>query len=246
MNGLAPVVLVLPTALIAPALFWIAYLYYKDRYQPEPLLAVGLAYALGIVSGWLCLHTYDLLDRAGLPVEASSLAGAHRLVVLAYFIGIVGLVEELYKLLPLVLVLMHGRDFDERIDGMIYASCIALGFATFENIFYLPELGGLERWGRAVASPLTHTMFSSVWGYAVSSAKLDGRSVLPAAAVGLGLSAVLHGVYDFFTVVPYLRPAAALLILGIWVWRMRTIRRLHAESLPEGESPHAPERARGS
>ena len=213
-------------ALIAPTAFWIGYLYYKDRYQPEPMRVVGIAYLLGIVFGWLCLQSYGLLETVGLPSDPMSLAVNHRLDFLLYCVGIVGPVEELFKLLPFALVLMHLRAFDEKIDGIIYASCVALGFATYENVFYLSIPNGSELWGRAFASPLAHTMFASVWGYAIASAKLRGRPILGPGAAGLAVAALLHGLYDFLTVDPYLRVGAALVILAIWIWRIRTVLRL--------------------
>ena len=219
--------LLLLTAFVAPTAFWIGYLYYKDRFQPEPLRIVGIAYLLGIATGWLCVGGYRLAEMMGAPQDPLLLADTDRAAFLVYCIFVVGLLEEACKMLPLVLVVIHLRHFDEVLDGIVYASAIALGFATYENSLYLPLLDGFERWGRAIASPLVHTIFSSIWGYIIASAVLSGRRVLPAALGGLGLAALLHGVYDFLTLNPALRLGAALLILGIWVWRIRTIERLH-------------------
>ena len=219
--------LLLLAAFIAPTAFWIGYLYYKDRFQPEPLRVVWIAYLLGIASGWLCVGAYRLVEMMGAPQDPLLLAETDRAAFLAYCIVVVGILEEACKMLPLVLVLIHLRHFDEVLDGIVYASAIALGFATYENFFYLPLLDGFERWGRAIASPLVHTIFSSIWGYTIASAVLSGRRVLPAAVAGLGVAALLHGAYDFFTLNPALRLGAALVILVIWAWRIRTIERLH-------------------
>ncbi|MGD8376009.1 MAG: PrsW family intramembrane metalloprotease [Acidobacteriota bacterium] len=214
-------------ALIAPTAFWAGYLRYKDRYQPEPLQWMGLAYVLGLVAGWVGLRGYLLLEALGLPADPLAFAAVGRLPFLAYCIVVVGLLEEAVKLLPFLLVVPRLRYFDEMLDGIIYASCIALGFATYENLLYLPLLDGFALWGRAVASPLTHTVFASIWGFTVASALLRGRRLLPAALQGLFLAALLHGLYDYFTLDPRLRLGAALLILVIWIWRIRTIDQLH-------------------
>lgn len=224
-------------ALIAPTAFWAGYLRYKDRYQPEPLRWMGLAYVLGLASGWVGLRGYLLLEGLGLPADPLALAAVGRLPFLAYCIGVVGLLEEAVKLLPFLLVVPRLRHFDEVLDGIIYASCIALGFATYENLLYLPLLDGFALWGRAVASPLTHTVFASIWGFTIASALLGGRRLLPAALQGLLLAALLHGLYDYFTLDPRLRLGAALVILAIWIWRIRTIERLHRLALPGGAPP---------
>jgi hypothetical protein len=49
---------------------------------------------------------------------------------------------------------------------------------------------------------------------------------------GVGLAALLHGLFDFLTLSPLLRIFSALLILGIWLWRIRTVERLAKR--PEG------------
>ena len=56
--------LLLATAFVAPTVFWVGYLYYKDRYRPEPLRALGVAYLLGIIAGWLCLRSHKARSSA--------------------------------------------------------------------------------------------------------------------------------------------------------------------------------------
>ncbi len=38
------------SGIIAPAIFWFGYLYFKDRVQPEPFQTTGITYILGIFS----------------------------------------------------------------------------------------------------------------------------------------------------------------------------------------------------
>ena len=59
------------SGIIAPAIFWIAYLYYKDRFKPEPLFHIGLTYILGFISAYVCLKSYGLLSMIGLPEDSS-------------------------------------------------------------------------------------------------------------------------------------------------------------------------------
>lgn len=208
---------------MAPALFWLGYFYYKDRFQPEPLKIIGTAYLLGLVAAFACLKFYSLLALIGIPYDPSIMTESHRLRFLLYSIAITGLVEELFKFLPFFLIILHLKTFNEKTDGIIYASTIALGFASFENIGYLPYMGGFELFGRAFASPLTHTIYSSLWGYSVGMARLRGESLVKASFQGIALAALCHGVFNFLTTDTYLRIISSILILIIWIWRIRLL-----------------------
>ena len=215
--------------ILAPAIFWIAYFYFKDRLQPEPLLKIGTAYLLGIGSALAVMQFLKLLPLLGLRDDPILLMESQRLGYLFYSIGITGLIEEFFKFLPFLVFVLNFRAFDEQIDGIIYASMIALGFASYENIQYLAYMEGMELFGRAFASPLTHTIFSSVWGYAVGTARLERKSLLWPSIIGIGLAALFHGVFNFLTTSPVLRVGSSLLILVIWIWRIRLIERLRGK-----------------
>jgi len=211
------------SAVIAPALFWSGYLYYKDRFQPEPLLKFGTAYLAGIGAAFLCLAAFRLLTLAGIPFDPSALMETGGVPFLIYSLAATGLVEESFKLLPFVLFVVRFRSFNEKTDGIIYASAVALGFASVENIRVLANFEGWELFGRAIASPLTHTMFASVWGYAIGCARIRRKPILWPAIMGLGIGATAHGLFNFFSVSPKLRLGAALLILVIWIWQIRIL-----------------------
>lgn len=212
--------------IIAPAVFWIGYFYYKDRFQPEPIRVLGITYILGLLAAFACLKFYGLLPLIGIPEDPSALIEGQRLQFFLYSLGVIGLIEELFKLLPFSLIVLRLRAFDEKIDGIIYASIVAIGFASFENIYYLSFLEGFELFGRAFASPLSHTIFSSIWGYTVGKARIQGKPLLPPALIGLAISALVHGIFDFFTTSPSLRIAAASTILILWIWRIKVLEKL--------------------
>jgi RsiW-degrading membrane proteinase PrsW (M82 family) len=209
--------------IFAPALFWTGYFYYKDRFRPEPLVKFGTAYLLGLAAAGLCLGAYALLPLAGIPEDPSALMEAGGLRSLLYGVGVTGLLEESVKLLPFVLIVARFRSFDERTDGIIYASAVALGFASFENFRFLSVLQGWELYGRAFASPLTHAAFASLWGYPIGLAKLRGRPLAWPLAGGLAAAALAHGLFNFLTISPKLRIGAAFLVLIIWIWLIRKL-----------------------
>lgn len=211
------------SGIIAPAVFWIGYFYYKDRFQPEPIRDLGITYILGLITAFVCLKFYGLLPLIGIPDDPSALMEGQRLQFFFYSLGVIGLIEELFKFLPFFLIILRFKAFDEKIDGIIYASTIALGFASFENIHYLAYLEGFELFGRAFASPLSHTIFSSIWGYSVGKARIQGKSLLKPSLIGLLISALVHGIFDFFTTSSPLRIAASSLVLVIWIWRIKVM-----------------------
>ena len=232
-------------AIVAPALFWAAYLYYKDRFQPEPLVKFGTAYLLGLAAAFVCLKSHGLLPLVGVAEDPSALMMSGRsFPFLVYSIAVTGFLEELFKFLPFLLVIVRFPEFDEPTDGLIYAGAIALGFASFENITQCAVLEGFERLGRAFASPLTQAMFSSIWGYTVGKARVERRAVAWPAVRGLVLAALCHGVFNFLTTSATLHLLSAVLILVIWIWVIVKLERAGKRSAQavarplKGESGH--------
>jgi len=219
--------LILPIFL--PVLFWSCYHYYKDRHLPEPVSHLALALVLGAGSFYLGMFMYRLLEMANLWYDAYALASTSLPGLLAYSVLAIGVIEELAKLLPFLLVVIHFKEFDEPIDGIIYASFIALGFSAVENYYYLQYVSDLEALARGFAGPVVHMVFASIWGYYIGRAYLCKKPLLGTIAGALALTAVLHGIYDFAVIASpgMALPATALLIVLIWIWRLRLIRDLH-------------------
>jgi RsiW-degrading membrane proteinase PrsW (M82 family) len=228
--------LLLPVLL--PVLFWAAYHYHKDRHLPEPISRLALAFALGLLSAGLSRTLYIALGWASLRYDAVALADGNLPGLFAYSMLAIGPVEELAKLLPFLL-LLRIPELDEPMDGIIYASFVALGYAAVENVMYLQYLTPVEATARGFAGPVVHMLFASIWGYRVGCAHLNGERLLPELAGGFLLAAGLHGLYNFFVLQQALNalPTAALMILTIWIWRMRLLRRLQEKAVQRGRTP---------
>ena len=224
------VLLVIPV--ILPVFFWAVYHYHKDRHLPEPLGHLLLAFVFGILAAGLSQSLYLGLEPFGLRFDAGYLADTNSLGLLAYSLLVIGPIEELSKLLLFVLIVVRFEEFDEPLDGIIYASFIGLGYAAIENWQYLEYLTPLEAVARGFASPVVHMVFASIWGHWIGRAYLNGESLIRATAIGFAIAATLHGIYDFAVLLqPYSAlPCAALLIVLIWMWRLRLMRRLHREA----------------
>ena len=223
--------------IVLPALFWAVYHYHKDRHLPEPVGNLVLCFGLGMLAAGLSKALYMGLEPIGLRFDALALADSNPLGLLAYALLAIGPIEELAKMLPFLLVVIRLRAFDEPLDGIVYASFIALGYAAVENYHYLDYLTRFEAFARGFAGPVIHILFASIWAHWITRAWLAKESIALPALYGFLLAAGLHGLYDFM-VLRYpvaALPTAAAMIAGIWIWRLRLMRRLHEAAVADSE-----------
>lgn len=222
----------LTAPLVLPVIFWAGYHYHKDRHLPEPVGHLVLTFLLGALSYSLGIAMYEGLGLVGLRHDASLLAETNQLALLLYALLAIGPIEELAKFIPFILIVTRFSEFDEPIDGIIYASFIALGFAAVENYFYLPYVENVEAIARGFAGPVVHMALASIWGHYVGLAVVLKKRILPTAIFSLTTTALLHGVYDYLVIAlpRFALPLAAAMILGVWVWRMALLRTLHRQA----------------
>ena len=222
--------MILPIAI--PVLFWAAYHYHKDRHLPEPLGHLLLVFVLGMLAAGVSKALYISLGYFDLRFDAGALAESSALGLFLYAVLAIGPIEELAKLLPFLVVVIHFDEFDEPLDGIIYASFLGLGYAAVENWQYLEYLTPVEAVLRGFASPIVHILFASIWGHWVAQAVLNDRSIARAAVIGFAIAALLHGLYDFIVIMKpqTALPIAALLILVVWLWRLKLMHDLHKEA----------------
>jgi RsiW-degrading membrane proteinase PrsW (M82 family) len=228
-----PGLLVLPV--IVPVLFWAAYHYYQDRHLPEPPANLLLCFVLGMAAAGISKAMYIGLEPLGLRLDGVALGAEDGAALLAYALLAIGPIEEFAKMLPFLVVVIRLKAFDEPLDGIIYASFIALGYSAVENYHYLDFLTGLEAAARGFAGPVIHILFASIWAHWITTARLAGKPAMKPGLVGFLLAAGLHGLYDFMVLrhpVSAL-PIAAAMIAGIWIWRLRLMRRMHEDALRE-------------
>lgn len=192
-----------------PAAFWLWYLAGVGPPRKRPWSVYALAFGAGVLSPWPVLA----LGGPGLP--------SGWLAMLAYFVLAVGLVEEGAKLLAARLTVYYHRAFRDSLDGLVLSGCIALGFATTENVVYVERFGESVLLGRAILSTFGHVLMSSFWGLA-----LGRRRGLLAA---LGVAALVHGLYDWLLVMG--QPLLAVLFLGVlWhLFRQRVVESVLAD-----------------
>ena len=224
------VLLILPV--VVPVLFWAAYHYYKDRDLPEPPANLLICFVLGIFAAALSKAMYVGLGFVGLRFDAVALAADNGPALFAYALLGIGPIEELAKMIPFLLVAVRFKSFDDPMDGIIYASFIALGYAAVENYHYLDFLTTTEAFARGFAGPVIHIVFASIWAHWIARALLGGKSIVRPAFAGFLLAAGLHGFYDFLVLrhAVLALPIAAMLIATIWIWRLRLMQDMHEQA----------------
>jgi RsiW-degrading membrane proteinase PrsW (M82 family) len=195
---------------LAPGLFWLWFFYSQDVYEPEPLSLVAKMFFLGMVAAVIALFCENLV---------SALISGVLFVTLA-----VPAIEETIKFGMVIFFVYNDREFDEPMDGIVYATATALGFATLENVLYIIDLQTIPSLFitgtvRAVLSVPGHALFAVFWGYALGIAKFrpPGKKSTVVAA-GLILAIGVHGVFNYFLEQSYTGLALLLLILLPVVW----------------------------
>lgn len=190
---------------VSPTLFILLYIYRKDRYEPEPLHLVAWIFFLGALSV-IPAAFIELLFPEGIFRSA--------------FVAPV--VEEAIKFLIVFFSLYRHPEFDEPVDGIIYATAAGLGFATIENILYVLEGGLAVGIIRAVASVPGHVVFSCIWGFALGTARFRPEQERTGIILfGLFGAVLMHGFFNFslevFEVLGLLLILVVIIPLGWWM-----------------------------
>ena len=175
---------------IAIAVGLVAFLLKSDRGEREPITALWLAAAMGLVGAFGAA----LIEKELIPI-AHLRTGAPLSTMLGSFL-FVGMIEETLKFLPLALFVYPKKYFNEHTDGIIYFAIAGLGFGLPENILYTIQFGAKAGVGRLLLTPFFHAAITGMVGYFLVKAKLSHKNPLTIWPVLL-LAIVLHGLYDF-------------------------------------------------
>ena len=184
----------------APGIFWLWMVYRRDRYRPEPRSLVVRTFLWGMVVA-IPVATLEsfLIWLANPDTFFSGAVGTLSLATAAYMSFVVaGLTEEVGKFLVVRRTVYGSPYFDEPMDGLVYASAAALGFASLENFGYLLSFGWEVILIRGPYSTLAHVLFAAMWGYPLGLSKIREGGARRWVWFGLIGSMIAHGLFDFF------------------------------------------------
>lgn len=155
-----------------------------DRYEKDSLFKLIIAFLIGgIIAVVITTVIYS-----GVEVQQNFKDAIFK----------IGTIEELSKMLGfLAIFLLFRKSINEIVDGLIYISAVALGFACIENVFYAlsssePVMLLLQRAIYAVAGHLSFAGYMGIALFINFKVKLN----LPGIIISFILAALAHGLYD--------------------------------------------------
>ena len=180
-------------------LVWVLYLKRVNVYQKGNWKSIVFAVVLSslfVIPVWLLYDVYKYL--LGFHLNGNVLNDS------LYCVFGIGVLEELVKFIPFLLILKFTKIINEPIDYIMYASLSALGFAFIENFQYFEDGSINIIHSRALTASIAHMVFSSlvVYGLILAKFKYKKKTFL------LGLlfffiAAFAHGFYDFWLLNEY-------------------------------------------
>ena len=189
---------ILIAAAIIPAIVLMIYIYRKDRLEQEPKGLLILLIVFGILSTSLA----SFAERIGLRI-LSKLADptGEAFALLSNFL-IIGLAEEGSKYLFLKWRTWRNPNFNCQFDGLVYAVFVSLGFALWENLYYVVMYGLGGAVIRAVTAIPGHACFGVFMGVFYGQAKAlanqgNEESSRKCRILALICPMLLHGLYDY-------------------------------------------------
>jgi RsiW-degrading membrane proteinase PrsW (M82 family) len=232
-----------------PALVVMAFIERFDAKRPEPKHALRRVAVLGGLSTLPAIAIEQVLSTLG-PIGGAPQALWSAFVVAA-------LTEESMKALVLYRAVWRTPAFDERLDGIVYATRAGLGFALVENVGYLLDTHGSGDflWVfvlRAVLAVPGHAIYAGFMGYWAARQRFD--RVGPGLVGGLVIAVALHGTYDgaLFLIDVVVKAGQPVLVLpllvvpfAVVIGGYRRLRRHAAEALRLDDQAEAHVRVQG-
>lgn len=204
-----------PLLSLLPCVLWLWYFASRSRYKKLSGRVLGLTFLFGALVTIPALA----LNQIG-KLSLSGILGDSHVTQLLLFVLIVGPVEEGLKLLAVHFYAYRRPEFDEALDGVIYGSAAALGFAAIENVVYLAQNDPMLVLLRGPLSNPGHALFSAIWGMSLSRAKAKPNlfsARFPTIVQGWLYASLLHSLFDVLLVAA---SRVSILFFGVLVAQM--------------------------
>jgi RsiW-degrading membrane proteinase PrsW (M82 family) len=176
---------------VFPVIVILIYIYYRDKYEKEPLGLLVKAFFGGVLSAIV-----TILVVSPVALFFPELEGVYANAFLMAFAG-AAIPEEIFKFIFLYLIIWRNRNFNEYYDGIVYAVFVSLGFACLENIMYVMQHGLGVGIARGVLSVPSHALDGVIMGYFFSLARFMPLRRMEYLFKSLFYAILAHGIYDF-------------------------------------------------
>lgn len=176
------------------------YIYFMDKYEPEPVKLVLFSFLLGLMSFGL-----NILAGIGINTIEGPLIS----------LGVKAFMEELCKFIIVTGILYRNKNFNEPLDGIVYTVMVAMGFATAKNL--ISVYSGISNMALLTlfTTILAHASYAALMGYLLGKAKFIHQQETWYIVAALALATLFHIIYDFFQFL------AA--VSGIWIGSMAAL-----------------------
>ncbi len=181
-------------ASLAPVFIILFYIYFRDKYDKEPLGLLAKSVGAGMLAVIPILLVEHLLVLI-MPNFGKVASAAYNAFIVA------GSTEELVKYLALYLLVWKSPSFNEKFDGIVYAVFVSLGFAAVENILYVTDNGFQTALVRALTAVPAHAIFGVTMGYYFGIAHMYAEIRTENLRKAILIPIALHGIYDFILMV---------------------------------------------
>jgi len=190
-----------------PMFLFAAFVNWLDRYEKEPKLLLGVAFIWGVViagGGAYILNT-------AVGVGVYSITGSASAADFSTTSIAAPIIEEALKgIAVLIVFLIFRKEFDSVLDGIVYASITAMGFAAIENVLYIYrngfQDGGWEGFWvlvfiRVVLVGWMHPFFTSFTGIGIAIARISRNSLAKLIAIpgGYAVAVSTHAFHNTFS-----------------------------------------------
>lgn len=192
------------------SLFWLWIFYRLDKDDPESKKLLTKLFSFGAIFAFIIAIT-EAIILGLLPW----LEGENPLIIFLLMFAVIAPIEEYGKYWILKRLVFNRAEFNQVIDGVIYAVVVALGFALFENIGYFGDVIFPSEQPpdessaasllifvllfRFLFTTLMHATASGIIGFKMGQAKLlnpqKGKELI---RNGFLLAVFLHGSFNFF------------------------------------------------
>ena len=130
-----PTTIILLIAAVFPAVFFILYIDMIDKQKPEPWQMLFLAAFLGALTAFA-------VTKSGLPflpVELPVTEGHSLPESLSIGFLRLAIPAEAAKWITLFIFLSINKDYDEYLDGVVYAVSLSMGFAWIWSVWFMTD-----------------------------------------------------------------------------------------------------------
>ncbi|SER45085.1 glutamic-type intramembrane protease PrsW [Salipaludibacillus aurantiacus] len=203
------------TAAFTPAIALLIFFYLKDEFEQEPLTMVIRCFIFGTLLVFPVMFIQFVLQnetRFTSPFIETFLQ--------------VALTEEFFKWFIVLVTVFYHVHFSQRYDGIVYATAVALGFASVENLLYIIAHGLDTAFIRAVFPVTSHALFGVVMGYYFGKAKFQKQKRYRYLFMAFLIPYLLHSLYNLillsmnqwiYVLIPFM--------VFLWVFALKKVKK---------------------